>query len=1133
MLPTADSPAAERIRTARLRSVQLDVLGPVRLRRDDVAVDLGTPRQRAIVAALALEHGRPLSADTLITRVWGDDPPATVTATLQSYIGQLRRALEPDRRPRQSATVLVTEAGGYALRVAPLARDDTALLSAVDRARPLLTVVPDPLRPAAPPAARNQVAQALEVLDAAVSRWRGIPYGELGDDPDAATERVRLAEHRTAAVELAVVARLALGRHREVAATLEELTRTQPLHERWWALWAVALTRSGRQADALAALQRLRSVLDDELGIEPGAPVRELQTAILRQDPTVGWLERPADGRPAARRFAATESAAEPPAPVPSAVAPAAWPLAGRTAELTRLLAALDRARGGRPVAVWVTGEAGIGKTRLVTELIGHARRRGFGVAAADCSRPAAAALWPWREILAAAGAAWPEAEPEPAATVHAVIRALSDAARRQPVLVLLEDVHEADRASLDLLRHLVGSLTDEPLLVVATRRSGTGDDETLTGVAAAIARRDGVRVDLTGLSPAEAQGLIAAATGSDWPLHRVAELTARCGGNPYFLVETARTGGAVTGSLTDVVAVRLAALPPATRTALAVIAVIGGAADPTVAALTLGVDRVRLAADLAPAVAAGMLVDPGTDGHVRFAHGVVAEVVLTELGAAAGSVWHGRIAATLDAHSPLRRIEDRADLARHWQSAGPEHAAAGWRSVLRAAEAAGREGAHREAADLLIRAVTLQEQDRDSTDDERHILLMLLADAQRWAGDWAALGRTVDLAMATAEQIGDHALAARTAVATIEGAIWQVRTFGVVHAPVIAALERILARLDADPDAISLQARARIALATELYYSTAQPRIDQLVDEAVALADSSGDPRLQSVVLAGAFSARWRADTLDWRAAVADRAVAVATSLGDARAQALAQTLRVCAALERGDLGLVRAELPSALALARHLGLVTAEVVLLAADIPLRAMAGDDVTAARELAEVTELAQRSRVPNFDRALAGTSALAALWAGDMAAIAALGEQVAAQDEDGVAMDHLGPWLLLRLGMADLARTTFPTVAVDLSGQSYPLLANACLACELGLGLGDADLAARGHRIAAPYAGRMAVAGSALALGPVDGFLAFGAAAAGDLAAAARHAEAGLALGTAWGLPRYVAWLTDVRTRYGF
>ena len=124
-------------------------------------------------------------------------------------------------------------------------------------------------------------------LDHALGLWRGTPYAELDDAPQAVAERTRLEELRLVALEDRAVASLALGQHATVAADLEAMTAEHPLRERLWVLRALALTRAGRQADALQVLREVRDLLDEELGIEPNAELRELQTTVLRQDPSL------------------------------------------------------------------------------------------------------------------------------------------------------------------------------------------------------------------------------------------------------------------------------------------------------------------------------------------------------------------------------------------------------------------------------------------------------------------------------------------------------------------------------------------------------------------------------------------------------------------------------------------------------------------------------------------------------------------------------------------------------------------------------------------------------------------------------------------------------------------------------
>lgn len=247
--------------------VEVLVLGPVEARRAGASVDLGTPKQRALLCALALSIGRPVAVDTIVDLLWGNDPPPGVTGTLQSYVSGLRRVLEPQRERRRPAEVLVTATPGYALRLAPEMTDAGRFVTAVGAQHRLLAGAP---LIGTPGLDRDELTGAVDALDEALALWRGRPYVELDDAPDAVAERARLEDLRLVALEDRAVASLALGHHATVAAELDALTASHPLRERLWGLRAVALARSGRQADALESLSVLRSVLADELGLEPG-----------------------------------------------------------------------------------------------------------------------------------------------------------------------------------------------------------------------------------------------------------------------------------------------------------------------------------------------------------------------------------------------------------------------------------------------------------------------------------------------------------------------------------------------------------------------------------------------------------------------------------------------------------------------------------------------------------------------------------------------------------------------------------------------------------------------------------------------------------------------------------------------
>ncbi len=1111
------------------------MLGPVEARRDGEQVDLGTPRQRAIVAALALSGGRAVPVDTVIARVWADRPPAGALATLHGYVAALRRVLEPDRAPRAEPRMLVTDNEGYALRGCVVAADVVELESAVAAARSVLSVVPDHLRPRAEPADRAEVAAVVGSLDQALARWRGEPYADLGDDPGASAERVRLVGLRTAAQELRTIALLAVGRHGEVLPALATLTAEHPLHERWWALYAVALARNGRQADSLAALQSLRSVLADELGVDPSPPVRDLQTALLRQDPSVGWDERPAalptaelDHRPGLRRVRFRES---PPL--------ARWPLAGREEELARLREVLAAVTTGRPAMVLVSGEPGVGKSRLVQELAADAFERDFTVATGQCSAEGAPLLWPFRAVVSSLFrqrgmfedrvGQRPTEPSDDVETIDALARHACEAASQGPLLGIVEDLQWADAATLRLLLRIQQLARHEPLLLVATVRAGESSAE-LDEFAATFARQGGVRLDLRGLSPAAAADLVAIVSGRtdpDSPAERDRwwELTA---GNPFYLSELAQSGGALSSSLSGVVLHRVHALPAETVTALEAAAVVDVHFDLDLLAFALEREPEETAELLQPALDAGLVVDAGQEtATYRFSHGVVREVVHDAQSQAQRATWHRVLARVLERRSRLARPEQRASLMHHWARAGRGSRPDAWRSALRVAATARQQTAYGEEARHLRRAAVWQEDDLAAGDRERFELLMMLADACRWAGDWQGVSDAVDEAVLTAERLDDVELATRAAISTMEGALWQVRPFGYVHAPIVEALERALRRLGAGDSA--LRARAQLALAMELYYSDDVVRIDALVAEALAVAEASDDLRLRALAYLGAFSARSRPDTMDERVRYAREAVEAARQLDDTRTRLVAETLAVSVASEVGDAATVRRDLPRLVELTRAHGLGSAEALLRVVEVPWLAMSGRGDEADVPMERLGELARDLRMPNILDAVTATTVVRAMLSGEYDELAGfLGSFVESSD---IPAGPVATVIALRAGDADLAARLHERLGVDLAGHSFMALLYPCMALEIALGLDDPDLARAAYPLVLPYAGRMCSAGTAVPLGPVDGFLARGAAAMGDDEAATAHAAAAVALARRWGLPRMVEDLAVVAARY--
>jgi DNA-binding SARP family transcriptional activator len=247
--------------------LQYRILGPLEVMGPSGPLPLGGPKQRALLALLLLRANEVVATDTLIDRLWGDRPPATVAKVLQVQVWRLRKALGNE--------ALATRAPGYVLRVdadeLDLARFERLVLEA---------------RAGEPQAAAAKLREALAL-------WRGTPLADLADEDFAAAEVGRLEELRIVALEERIAADLALGRHGEVVPDLETLAAEHPYRERLHAQLMLALYRSGRQADALERFQGFRRFMGDELGLEPGEELKQLQKAILAHDVSLDTQERP------------------------------------------------------------------------------------------------------------------------------------------------------------------------------------------------------------------------------------------------------------------------------------------------------------------------------------------------------------------------------------------------------------------------------------------------------------------------------------------------------------------------------------------------------------------------------------------------------------------------------------------------------------------------------------------------------------------------------------------------------------------------------------------------------------------------------------------------------------------------
>ncbi len=270
--------------------MNIRLLGTTEVVVDGAARPLGGPRQRAVLAALALHAGRALVVSELIDDLWGGSPPASAGHTIETYVSRLRRVLHVEGAPG----VLVAGRSSYRLNVAPGQVDalhfgELAALGAgaLDR---------------------GDAQSAAGFYSAALALWRGPALADVQDSAFAPIAARRLESDRLAAFESLADARLLLGQHREIVSELELAVALDPYRERFHAQLMVALYRCGRQADALAAFQRARSRLADDLGLDPGRELRDLERAVLRQAPE---LDAPSPSPPLGVRGLASATDAQ------------------------------------------------------------------------------------------------------------------------------------------------------------------------------------------------------------------------------------------------------------------------------------------------------------------------------------------------------------------------------------------------------------------------------------------------------------------------------------------------------------------------------------------------------------------------------------------------------------------------------------------------------------------------------------------------------------------------------------------------------------------------------------------------------------------------------------------------------
>ncbi|WP_327187307.1 BTAD domain-containing putative transcriptional regulator [Streptomyces sp. NBC_01334] len=547
-------------------TVDFSLLGSVEARVDGRIVDLGHARQRCVLAVLLVDANQVVSVDRLVERVWADRPPQRVRNTLYGYLSRLRRALAV-----AEGTDIVRRSGGYVLDVEATAVDLHRFHGVTAQARA---------------AARNeQDERAATLFEQALGLWRGNALAGL-DTPWINAFRDAVDQERVAAELDHTDVRLRCGHHSGLLAELSARVETHPLDERLAGQFILALYRGGRPADALGHYQRIRLLLAEELGCDPGLPLRQLHQQILTGDPALNVpATAPASGRapgsalalvphplPASPPVCTPRGGADPGPPTPRRPRSGSR-LIGRAAELTVLDGAIEDALSGAPGVVEVVGEPGIGKTRLLGELGERARQRGFTSLAGrsvefdrapygafvdalddhlgtvdfrrlgyDGSQTGAFALL--STVFPALGDRFPTG-PEPVTVerywFHRAVRTLLETLSADGGLVLsLDDLQWTDDGTAELIDHLVRHPPRTPLLLALAYRPRQAPPRLAAALARAGTEGRLARVELGPLSPAEGAELCGARP-DHWRFRRLYEVS---GGNPFYLEALTRSTG-------------------------------------------------------------------------------------------------------------------------------------------------------------------------------------------------------------------------------------------------------------------------------------------------------------------------------------------------------------------------------------------------------------------------------------------------------------------------------------------------------------------------------------------------------------------------------------------------------------
>ena len=1131
------------------------ILGPLEVLVGGTSVSLGGQRYRRLLAALVVNAGHVVPVDRLIDALWAEDPPKRAPEMLHARVSELRRTLR--MAGVSSADLLVTRRPGYLLDLGPDQIDARRFEAiAADGRRALDT---------------GNLPAGAAILRQALRLWRGPALSDVADLPFARPEAARLDTLRLQVLEHRLDAELAIGRHGDASAELESLVAEHPFRERFWVQLMLALYRSGRQGEALGAYQRARRLLLEELGIDPGSDLQEMEAAILRQDPGLALgptlepdpvLRATGDGVVRAARSVADQQARRSglgALPLPNLMRRMDdLPMVGRKPELATLDAARHDAASR---TVFIGGEPGAGKTRLVAELAAEAHAEGAFVLAGRCDDGMAVPYQPFVEALRhlvdhSSDAElvhrlgrWPgelsrlvpeirtrmptsppplKAEPETERyrLFDAVTSWMAATSAERPLVFVADDLHWATKPTLFLLRHVLRSGELMRLSVWATYRdTELSPSHPLAGMMADLRAETGVTVlTLPALDVSEVRELVAAASDgcltseADWAVPIYADTR----GNPLYVTEVARyivqSDGfdgvspaprsvvelGIPESLQEVVSRRICRLGGATVAALRTASVAGLEFDPVIVERASGLDEEALVSALEEATAARLIEEvPGDPMRYRFSHALVRASVYGGITRMRRTVLHRHLGEAIEAVHRAKLVDSLPELAHHFAEAAggrPDAKAASY--ARRAGDAALAQFAHDEAVGHYRAALGLMDAREDTSGlKERCEVLISLGEAEARAGE-SSFRQTLLEAADLAERLGDSERLARAALSINRG-----RYGGVGH-PDRERVMVLQAALDAYPGEDSaVRARLLAQLGAELVWSGEWNTRAALSDDAVAMARRIDDPGILAFVLHLRFVTVWAGSTLPERRALACEAQALADRVGD-RTLAFFGAYTGChLALETGDIETADRLLVLAERHAEGLHQPLLRWRVLYTNAVRAVIAGDLEEGERLALQAVGLGRSAGQPDAARIFAAQLFTVRLHQGRLGEVVDLPERDFSETGDHSSL----PWLsqmALALAYSEMnhsneARRIFDALISDGLGDLpsdfgwLPAVALGALVCS---SLKDVPVARRIYELLEPYADQCIFFGPSW-LGSTAHYLGLLAATMGDLAQA--------------------------------